>query len=371
MKKLYALFLLLILSYQCTSPSKKTTPTKEVTTSTIKYANGFDIRIENGEKKLIVKRVFQKGNKTTTYTLGATTDIEGNSLQVPVENIVVTSTSHIPMLELLQAEKRIVGFPNTRYISSEKTRQRIAAGLIVDLGSERSMNTEKLLELNPALVVGFSLHPNNKLYENIKKAGIPVLYNGEWLEETPLGRAEWLKFFGVLLGKEKEADSIFNHIEQEYLNAKKLAQNAQHKPTVLSGSLYKDVWNVPAGNSYTARFFKDANLDYLWSDTSGTGSLQLGFESVLEKGQHATYWIKCGSYGTKEQMLTANKNYAEFDAFKQNKLYSIGVHRGPTGGIIYYEQSPVRPDLVLKDLVKITQPEILPDYELHFFSPLQ
>lgn len=146
MKKLYALFLLLILSYQCTSPSKKTTPTKEVTTSTIKYANGFDIRIENGEK-LIVKRVFQKGNKTTTYTLGATTDIEGNSLQVPVKNIVVTSTSHIPMLELLQAEKRIVGFPNTRYISSEKTRQRIADGLIVDLGSERSMNTEKLLEL--------------------------------------------------------------------------------------------------------------------------------------------------------------------------------------------------------------------------------
>ncbi|PQJ19904.1 ABC transporter substrate-binding protein [Tenacibaculum sp. SG-28] len=359
-----------IVIFGCNSTVKEINKTKETTSKTIKYAKGFDIITTDNKKQLVVHRAFQNSKESITYTVNETGSMEPGEISVPAQKIVVTSTTHIPMLELLGAENTLVGFPHTKYISSEKTQARIAAGKIVDLGMEQDINTEKLMALQPDLVVGFSLQSNNRLYENISKAQIPILFNGDWLEETPLGRAEWIKFFGVLLGKEKEADSIFNTIEKNYLNAKKVAKRNSITPKVMSGSMFKDVWNVPAGKSFIATFFKDANLNYVWKDTDGTGSLQLSFESVLEKGKDAEYWINCGIYETKEQLLAANINYAEFEAFQQNQLFTIAKKRGKTGGLIFYELSPVRPDLVLQDFIKITTPTALPDYELTFFSKL-
>ncbi|MGG8496871.1 ABC transporter substrate-binding protein [Tenacibaculum sp. TC6] len=370
MKRLIFIFFIALIFLQCKQNHKDTSTEKSVK-STVKYAKGFDIITENGQKKLIIKKVFQNSNKQFSYTLTNATNFAANEIKVPVEKIVVTSTTHIPMLELLQSENTLVGFPHSKYISSVKTRNRIKQGKVVELGLEQDMNTEKLIDLQPELIVGFALHANNKLYENIKKTGIPVIFNGDWLEETPLGRAEWIKFFGVLFEKEKEADSIFTAIETEYLNAKNIAQKSTNSPSILSGSMFKDVWNVPAGDSFIASFFKDANLTYLWKDTKGTGSLQLNFENVLEKGKHAGFWLNCGLYETKEQLTSANIHYKEFDAFTHNTIYTIAHKKGETGGLIYFEQSPIRPDLVLKDLIKITNPEVLPDYELTFFSRIK
>ncbi|WGH76305.1 ABC transporter substrate-binding protein [Tenacibaculum tangerinum] len=370
MKRYLSILLVLFLFLQCKQAPKKTTENKTVS-STIKYAKGFDIIAENGLKKLIIKRAYQGTNEHFSYILSHTTNLSKQEIKVPVEKIVVTSTTHIPMLELLNAENTIVGFPHTQYISSQRTRNRIKEGQIVELGMEQDINMETLLDIRPELVVGFALHPNTKLYQNIKKTGIPVIFNGDWLEETPLGRAEWIKFFGALYGKEKEADSIFTNIENEYLRAKKIAKSSDTQPTIISGSMFKDVWNVPAGESFTATLFNDANLNYLWKDTKGTGSLPLSFESVLEKGQHADFWLNCGVYTSKEQLTAANIHYQEFDAFTHNKIFSIGHDKGETGGLVYYELSPVRPDLVLKDLIKITQPGLLPEYELTFYKEVK
>ncbi|RLK02483.1 ABC transporter substrate-binding protein [Tenacibaculum discolor] len=370
MKRYLLIFSLLLLFTQCKQETKKTTE-KKTSQSTVKYAKGFDIISENGAKKLIIKKAFQSSHEYFSYTLSNKTNLSKNEIKVPVEKMVITSTTHVPMLELLNAENTIVGFPHTKYVSSKRTRNRIDEGFIVELGLEQDMNTEKLIDIEPELVVGFALHPNTKLYQNIKKTGIPVIFNGDWLEETPLGRAEWIKFFGALYGKEKEADSIFTNIETEYLKAKEIAKNSAKQPTILSGSMFKDVWNVPAGESFIATFYNDANLNYLWKETKGTGSLPLSFESVLEKGQHADFWFNCGLYATKEQLTTANIHYKEFDAFTNNKIFSIGHNKGETGGLIYFELSPVRPDLVLKDLIKITHPNLLPEYELTFYKEVE
>ena len=372
MKQFLSLVIISLFFIQCKKLERKeSTAIITPTVSTIKYAKGFDIITENGIKKLIIKKVFQNSKKQFEFTLTNKTDIVNNEIKVPVNKLVATSTTHIPMLELLNSENKLVGFPHSKYISSDKTRKRIENGKIVELGSEQSMNTEKLMDLQPELVVGFSLHPNNKLYTNIKKAGIPVIFNGEWLEETPLGRAEWIKFFGTLLDKEKEADSIFNAIEKGYNSAAKIAKNNTNYPTILSGSMFKDIWNVPGGESFVATFFKDANLKYLWKDTKGTGSLQLSFESVLDKGKNADYWIGCGLYETKEQIITANKHYKEFDALHNDNIYTIGTKKGKTGGLIYFELAPIRPDLVLKDMIKITNPKALPNYTLTFFEKME
>ena len=344
--------------------------------STIKYAKGFNIINENGIKKLIIKSAYQNSNKNFEYqiikkTPNTSVTYKDGVIEVPVKKIVVTSTTHIPMLELLNEETAIVGFPYSKFVSSEKTRALIDAGKITEVGKETSLNTEILLDLQPELVVGYSVSSADKSLTTIQKAGINVIYNGDWLEETPLGRAEWIKFFGVLFDKEKQADSIFKVIESNYLDAKKIALKADKKPTILSGAIMnKDIWILPGGKSFVATFFKDANFNYLWKDTKGKGSLSLSFESVFDKGQNANLWLAPAHYTSKEQLIKSNPLYVEFDAFKNDNIYTPTSIKGKTGGIIYYELAPTRPDLVLKDLIKIAQPELLKEYEFTFYKKL-
>jgi len=343
--------------------------------SIIKHAKGFDIVDDNGIKKLIIKTAFQNSTEVSEYEISkknSNSTSKNKIIKVPIQRIALTSTTHIPMVELLNKETTIVGFANTKYVSSEKTSALIAVGKIKEIGKESSLNTEVILDLKPEIVIGFSVSAANKSLTTLQKSGIPVLYNGDWLEETPLGRAEWIKFFGVLFDKEKQADSIFKVIEANYLKAKNSALKATTKPTILSGAIMsKDIWNLPAGNSFVAQFLKESNTNYLWNNSKGKGSLSLSFESVFEKGKDADFWIAPGYFSSKEQLLQSNQIYTEFEAFKNNKIYTPSTKKGKTGGVLYYELAPVRPDLVLKDLIKITHPNLLPNYTLTFFEKMQ
>lgn len=339
--------------------------------TTIKYAKGFDIQTVKNGKKIIINSPYQGSEERFEFILTHSKSTTKNEITVPVNSIVVTSTTHIPMLELLNVEDKLVGYPNTDYVSSEKTRTLINNGTIKDLGNEESINTELLLDLNPDVVIGFSINSNSKMFSTIQQFGIPVVLNGDWLEETPLGRAEWIKLFGVLFDKEKQADSIFNEIEKNYLEAKTLALKSKNKPTIISGGLFKDIWNLPAGSSFEATFLKDANTNYLWKDSEGKGSLSLNIENVFEKGKDADIWISPSFHTSLEDLNTANSIYPQIKAFKNKSIYSFVNKRGEKGGIIYFELAPARPDLVLKDLIKIAHPELLPDYEFTFFERLK
>ncbi|QOD61283.1 ABC transporter substrate-binding protein [Polaribacter haliotis] len=378
MKKLiqYSFLLLLIfISFSCKKEVVKV-DNKTQSESIIKYAKGFDIVEENGIKKLIIKSAYKGSKDVFEYIIeeksAVNNDSKKNVFQVPIDKIVVTSTTHIPMVELLNEETSIVGFPYSKYVSSEKTRVLIDEGKITEIGKENSLNTEILLDLQPELVVGYSVSSADKSLSTLQKAGINVIYNGDWLEETPLGRAEWIKFFGVLFDKEQQADSIFKVIENNYLEAKQIALKSTKKPTILSGAIMsKDIWNLPAGDSFVATFIKDANVDYLWGNSEGKGSLSLSFESVFDKGQNADFWIAPGYFSSKEQLLKSNELYAKFSSFKNDEIYTPSTKKGKTGGVIYYELAPTRPDLVLKDIIKITNPELLPNYQLTFFEKMQ
>ena len=275
------------------------------------------------------------------------------------------------MLDLLDVQNKLVGFPNTDFISSKKTRKLIDQNLVKDLGHPENINTETLLELQPDAVIGFSLTSNNKMFKTIEKLGMPVILNGDWLEETPLGRAEWIKFFGVLFDKDKMADSIFNSIEKNYLEAKKIAEKAINKPTILSGGLFKDVWYLPAGESFEATYLKDANTNYLWRDTKGKASLSLNIENVFLKGKDADIWISPSFHETFKDLEEANAIYSKFKAFQTGNVYTYMNIKGAKNGIIYFELSPTRPDLILKDIIKITHPELLPDYNLTFYEKMK
>ncbi len=249
-------------------------------------------------------------------------------ISVPVESVVVTSTTHIPALEALGVLDRLVGFPETRYISSPAARERIGEGHIKDLGSNESINTEMVLELQPELVVGFAVGERNKAYDLLQRSSIPVVYNGDWTEESPLGKAEWIKFFAPFFGLEQKADSLFRDIEVNYMEAMELAENSEDFPTVLSGALYKDIWYLPGGSSWAARFLEDANAAYLWNDNGDIGSLSLSVEHVLERGADADYWISPSQY----------TSYAEMEP----PLQAIQGLQGPKGLYLCQDQGSHR-----------------------------
>lgn len=361
--------LILIVFISCKNETKKNEEIKPA--STIKYARGFDIVKLNNETKLVIKLPYPDAKEYLEYTLTKQQSSGKNAIKTPLNSIVVTSTTHIPFLELLNVENKLVGFPNTNFISSEKTRKLIDQNLVQDLGHPENINTETLIELNPDAVIGFSLSSNNKMFNTIEQMGIPVILNGDWLEETPLGRAEWIKFFGALFNKEKEADSIFNVIEKNYLEAKQIAQKSKNKPTIVSGGLFKDVWYLPAGESFEATFLKDANTSYLWSDSKGKGSLSLNVENVFLKGRDAEIWISPSFHTSINELKEVNAIYPQFKAFQTGSIYSYMNNKGETGGILYFELSPTRPDLVLKDIIKITHPELLPEYDFTFYEKLK
>lgn len=357
---------------------KKEVKTKSNATTkvenTIEYANGFKIIPFNGFKKLVLQSPLSDVKEEYLIVTKGQKVPENNNLKViktPIKRIVVTSTTHIPMIELLHEENSIVGFPNTKYVSSIRTRALIDAKKIQELGKEQAINTEMLIELNPELVVGFTLGGEDKMFQAVTKFGIEVIYNGDWLENTPLGRAEWIKFFGLLFDKEEKADTIFKKIETEYNSAKKLALTIKNKPTVLSGVMTKDQWHLPAGESYVTQFLKDANVNYPWINTKGTGSLNLSFEHVLDKAQHATIWLSPGYKESFEQLEKANTHYQQFDAFKNKQVYNFTSKKGATGGVIYYEKAITEPQIILKDIIKVAHPELLPNYSPFYLSVLK
>jgi len=293
------------------------------------------------------------------------------AIKVPIQQIVVTSTTHIPPLEMLGQEIKLKGFPNTDYVSSQKTRALIDAGKVREVGTNQSLNTEVLLEINPDVIIGFGVEGQNSAYDLLMKSGIPVIYNGDWTEQNALGRAEWVKLFGVLLGKSDLAQEKFATIEKSFLDAEKKVLELVEQPTVMSGAIYQDQWFAPQGNSWAAQFIAKANGNYIWKNTDGVGSLAFSFETVLEQAQTADFWIGPGQFTSYQEMLNSNPNYQFFKAFQDKKVYSFSSKKGATGGVIYYEEASSRPDLVLNDLIKIFHPQLLPDYELYFFEALK
>lgn len=379
-KLLILLLCIIVFLLGCKQEKKQSLIKENALKNTIEYATGFSIEKTKEFTVIKVQEPWPGANKSFSYAFIPREKLAVISydkkaydavVSTPIKNFITTSTTHIPAIEALEGLDKLIGFPNTKYISSMPARKLISTGNIKELGKNESLNTEVILALSPDAIVGFGIDNQNSNYELLQKANIPVLFNGDWNEKTPLGKAEWIKFFGVLLNKEKEADSIFNQISNEYLKVKALTQKATNSPKVLSGALYKDVWYLPAGESWAAQFLKDANVNYLWKESKGSGSLSLSVESVLNKGAKADFWISPSQYTSYKEMENANTHYIEFTAFKNKQVYTFAATKGPTNGLLYYELAPQRPDLVLKDLVHIFHPELLPNYSPYFFTPLQ
>jgi len=344
-----------------------------------KYASNFFIS-KNPNKQYFSLHIIAPSKQNDTFSYRLISKKKDDRLKIskaqitlstPISRFIASSTTDIPFIEALENEKSLVGFTETKYISSKKTRQLINKNKIKNVGNVSQLNSEVILEILPELFISSSPVEQNKNLTFLKRNNINTLLNTSWLEQHPLGRAEWIKVFGYLFEKEKKADSIFNKIEANYNNLKKIARETQTLPTVLSGNLYKDVWYTPAGNSFEAKLIADANGDYLWKNSKGTGSLSLSIETILDKGQTTDIWLGGGMFSTIKDLTTFEKKYALFKATKTKNTYTKDLTQGETGGLLYFETGVLRPDWILEDLIQIFHPNSAFKKPFHYYKKLK
>lgn len=352
MTKTHITLILCILTLAC-SPGGQSENSTRTTKLLVEYARKFQIE----ENQLIVTEPWPGAVAPIKYPLN----------EAP-KRVVVTSTTHLPYLEMLDVDHTLVGFPNTGYISSAKIRKRVGKGEITDLGPDGNINMELLLSLQPDVVFAFDMGNESSSLDKISESGIPVIYNADYLETSALGRAEWIKFFGAFYEKEAEADSIFNEITTTYDSLKSLASTVEKRPGILSGVLYGDAWFLPGGQNWAAEFYRDAGGKYLWEDDSASGWLEISFESVFDKARSADYWIGISTFNTLNELAGQDERYTDFQAFKNRQVYNYNKRISPSGGYDFFESGYARPDLVLADLISILHPQLLPGYETYYFQ---
>jgi cobalamin transport system substrate-binding protein len=373
MNRIYHLLSFLIIIFGCNpnSPGEQSS----VYQNPLTYAKGFTIEPLNGYTLVQINTPYKGAEKGLRYVLypreTEKPNVEADAfIPIPVQSIVCTSTTHIPLLDYIGESDRLIGFPTTDYISSKIMRTRIDSGYVADLGIDNAINIEKLIELNPELVMAYTMTSDMGQFSKIQAAGIPVFINAEYMELDPLGRAEWVKLAGLLFNKQEEADSVFSFIEEAYLTTKNKVSNVTHQPTAMSGSMYSDIWYLPGGNNYGAKLLTDAGFDYIWKEDSTTGFLTLSYEVVLDRADKADYWIGASNFKSLKEMKEANERYGFFRPFETKKVYSYNKRIGAKGGSEFLELGYLRPDLILKDLVKIGHPELMSNHELYFYFQL-
>lgn len=345
----------------------------------VQYAKGFTIAYVGNYKVISILSPFEQKTTAARYLLvpRGTARPAGypdcRVIETPIRSLVAMSSMHIALADFLGAADVLVGVGDLKYASAPRVRQRIAAGQIFEAGLGKQLNNELLISRHPDLVMTTGW-PGEGLntFQTLSAAGVPVMINSEWVETTPLARAEWVKVLAALLNKEALVNEQFGRVARAYQRLAALAQTAVRHPSVVVGMPFKDVWYVPDANSYMARFLRDAGAAYHWDrTTSPSGSLALGFEAVAPVALAAEYWLHTGSLTSKTGLLAQDARYAAFASVKAGRVFNNNRRTNAQGANDYWESGALRPDLVLADLIRILHPELLPRGALHYYQPLR
>jgi iron complex transport system substrate-binding protein len=283
------------------------------------------------------------------------------------------STTHTAMISALGEEASIAGVSGTGFVFSESLNVKIDDGFIKDVGYEASLNNELILKISPDLIMMYGIGGESAGYVNkIRELGVKVMFNADYLETDPLGKAEWIRLFGALYCKEMLADSIFRSEVERYEKLKDyIGTNISSRPEVLLGLPYKDTWYISPGNSYISRIISDAGGNYLWKDMESDISMPLGIENVYLQAMSADFWLNIGTVKKKYDIAAFDHRLASLPCFKNGNLFNNNNRMNLRGGNDYWENGTTHPHLVLKDIATILHPELFGDDELYFYRKIQ
>ena len=370
----YIFLLLLLVLISCTKKQEHQTSSEPVKIVKLNYAQGFSIQEYTDFKEVIVFSPWKKGEIFARYYLVKNTNTvtpeDGVKITIPLKTLASTSVTHLEFLSLLNEIQSITGVCSPKLIYNREIQKNIQANKITDLGDAFSLNLEKMLELKPSALMMSGYNQADANAKRIQQAGIPVIYNNEWMETSLLGRAEWIKFVAAFYDKELQADTIFAGIDMRYNDMKATAGNVTKKPRIMAGSNFRGTWYMPAGRSFMGQLFKDSGADYFYANDTTSGSLPLNVERVLKNFANTDIWLNC-NFNSIDDLIKADSKHAFFRPVKIGQVYNFNKRLLPSTANDFWESAVARPDLLLADVIAILHPELMPEYELVYAEKLK
>lgn len=342
----------------------------------VDYANGFSINRLSQGFELTVTNPWQDA-KGVSYKYLLTSDGKrgGNGysevIQIPVKRVVCLSTTHIAFIDRLNMASSVVGVSGSNFVTSKRVQERIESGLVRDVGYEQALNYELLVSLKPDVVLAYGVGAEMAGYlQKLKDLYIPVVFVGDYLEESPLGKTEWLKAFGLLFDDLPKADSIFNRIAFEYNSVMGYLPKDLKNPTVFLNLPWKDVWYFPGGQGYMANLIADAGGNYSLSHLKGNRSYPFSIENALEYAIASDIWLNTGMANSLIEVANELPIAKSLPILAEGRVFNNNNRVNPTGGNDFWESGVVNPHIILKDLIKIFHPNHI-QHELVYYKQLQ
>ncbi|GAB0156837.1 ABC transporter substrate-binding protein [Chryseobacterium sp. Alg-005] len=327
-------------------------------------------KISSSDWTLISTRLQYKEERGALQLKSGNFTYDFKSDQVPFKKIILLNASMAGYITELGAENLIAGVSSPEYIYSDKIQNLLKQGKIQNVGNEQKYEVEKIISLKPDAVFTNYVASFDNTYQLLKNNGIKVIFLDEYMEQNPLERTAYIRLFGKLLGKNKEAETKYDEVEKNYKELKQLALKAKARPVVLANIMYGDIWYLPGGRTTTAHYISDANAEYILKNNTEEKAMTMNFEEVYAKSAGVQYWVNAGNHVSKKEMLSMNPLYSKLDVFNNGKIYVI-TGREIQKANDFFESGVVRSDLILKDYIKIFHPELLPDYQLTYMKELQ
>ena len=326
-----------------------------------RYARLIHVEQREGCRVVYIDNPWMQGKGLHTYVLvpydaPLPDDLPGGTIvRTPLRRSVVFTSVHCALIDQLQATAQVAGVADLKYIKVPFVREGVQSGRIADCGDGMSPVVEKIIDTEADALL-LSPFENAGGYGQMEDINIPIVECAEYMEMSPLARAEWMRFYGMLYGKEKEAEQLFAQVETNYTTLKQQAATVADRPSVLVDKMAGSVWYVPGGRSTIGQMLSDANADYPWADDTHSGSLQLAIETVLERAGESDFWLlryDSPTPLTMLQLLSEKDGYRMVRSVENERVYGCNVTTS-----MFYEETPFRPDLLLQDLIKILHPDI-------------
>ena len=346
------------------------------------YATGFDISgAEGAASTLITVRNPWQGAEGVEKRLfisregeGVPEGFEGQVIEGSAERVVCMSSTYVAMIDAIGCTERVVGVSGIDFIYNSRVREAASEGRVHDVGHDSNINFELLLTLRPDVVLLYGVAGENGVANaKLDELNIPYFYLGDYVEESPLAKAEWTVVVAEILGVRERGEELFAGIENRYLELRKrVEESATERPTVMFNTPYRDTWYMPSSRSYAVRIVEDAGGQYVYDGNHGTASQPIDLELAYVLTREADYWINVGQYATLEDLRRDNPRFVGAKAVREGRVYSSDRRATAKGGSDFWESAVVNPDVVLRDLVAILHPELnLVSEELTYYKRIE
>ena len=344
----------------------------------INEAQRFDMEYFETHKVITINNPWPDAEEDFTYVLYDRDEErpegyeDAQFIEIPATDLVCLSSACISYAIELDLLDKLVGIAALEDVSNPEIRERVENGDIAEVGRNENVNVELMMEIDPTLVgtygVGMSEYDS---HPKLQEAGIPVAIHAQYMENTPLGRAEWIKFLAAFFDVEEEAEAFFANEAEQYNHYASLADNITDRPDILVGKNRSGTWWLSGGQSYLANLLEDAGGNYLWSDDDSDERRQVDFEYVYSEAREADFWvINVGSYESIDELRRSDERYEDFRAYQNGNVFGNIGGENPEVSEDFWETGVSNPHLILKDLISIFHPDLLPDHERVFYSIL-